>query len=373
MLRNTVSRIRLSLCALGCAVLGASLVNWVQTLPAAAQRETWVSIGSSNAPAVETAEVWRVSGRCVRPYFERALLRSKERLKAYYALAPEAVRARLDRAAGPQSSAEPGGWYHLVNDAPGVRPRETPDKEFVAELHVEYAEWYANVFKLEVEANQWQQRLKSVADQQVVLGESARRSFGAYSAHGAQRPKDGFDHHVLTTLGLGGFPGDVEQALKSDCVNIDLVKKIVQYPNTFGQLWRWPVDQTAAFAIGLELIFLAIFLVPITLWIGTGDTQIAWRHMRDTVDRMAAGIRSFDREKFVSNALRRAHAIESRTRVVLANFRSGAVRQLGLWRRMAASPNFTIDPMHWGDGETGGDAGVISTPPHPSPEYRQPW
>jgi hypothetical protein len=374
MLRTTVSRIRLCLCALGCAVLGASLFNWAQAVQAPADRYAWVSLNTSNAPPLETAEVWQVSAACVRPYFARALLRAEARLKAYYALAPEAVRAQLDRPISLPTSPEPQGWYHLVNDDSNSRARNTPDKEYVAQLHVEYAEWYANVFKFEIEANKWQHRLTDVADQRLILSESTRKSFGAYSRPDSKltRPKDDFEDHVMTTLGLGGFPSGEEQAIKADCVKIDLVKKILRDPDYFGQLWRWPVEQTAAFALGLELIFISIFLVPVTLWIGTGDTQIALRPMRDTTDRLAAKVRNIDWDKVISNASERAQVITMKTCAALTSLGLRVNKQLRVLLRMAASPNFTMKPMRWGDGETSGRPGATSTPPHPSPEYRQP-
>lgn len=375
MLRSTVSRIRLCICALGCVVLGASLSNWAQALHGAGQQYTWTSLGASAAPPLETAEVWQVSAACVQPYFVRALMRSEAHLKSYYALAPEAVRARLNRPIGAPTSAAPRAWYHLVNDDSGRR--DAPDKEYTAALHVEYAEWYANVYKLEIEASRWQQRLIDVADQRLILSESARKSFGANSRQNSgpdsklMRPTGRFEDHVMTMLGLGGFPSGEEQALKSDCVKIDMVEKILRDPDYFAQLWRWPVDQAAAVAFGLELVLVGIFLVPITLWIGTGDRQIARRHLRDAADRLTARVRSFSPEKFALDVLEYVRAVSVRTRAFLMDCGSAATRQVLLLLRMAASPNFTATPMRWGDEETSGAA--TSPPPRPSPEDRQPW
>lgn len=274
--------------ALGCVVLGASVLNWAQA-PHARDRFTWVPVNASQAPAIETAEVWQVSGSCVRPYFARALLRSEAKLKAYYAFAPEAVRARLNATSLPQSP-EQARWYHLVTRVPESSRRDAPDREYVAQLHVQYAEWYANVFKLELDEHQWQQRFANIADQRLMLSESARRSFAAYSSRDGRLAgtKADFDDYVLSTLGLGGFPSYEEQALRADCVKISLVKKISQNADSLKEFWHWPVEQAAGFAFGLELILIGIFLVPITLWIGTGDLQIAARHIRSQASRLAA-------------------------------------------------------------------------------------
>lgn len=357
MLRSTVSRIRLSLGALGCAVLGVFVFNWVQTQHARDQF-TWVPVSTSKAPAIETAEVWQVSGSCVRPYFAKALLRSEARLKAYYAFAPEAVRARLKSISLPQSS-EQTGWYHLVTRVPDNPRRDAPDREYVAQLHVQYAEWYANVFKLEIEKGQWQQRLANVADQRLTLSESARRSFAAYSPRDGKLAgkKSDFDDYVLSTLGLGGFPNEEEQALRSDCVKISFVKKIARKATSFREFWHWPVEQAVGVAFGLELILIGIFLVPITLWIGTGDVKIAARHIRseasrlaanarawiapaarraalyiqDGASRLAAAVRNFDTDKFTADVLEKLNATRDRTRAFLTSFGQWAPSPAGGW------------------------------------------
>ncbi len=240
MFQSTVSRVRFALSALGFVVLSASLFNWTQALPTARQQYTWVDAGTSDASALDTAEIWQVSGSCARPYFIRAALRSKAKLKAYYDLAPEPVRARLNRSSGIPRSAAPKGWYRLVKDQPDnpSAGNGDPDMEYSALLHVQYAEWYANVFKLEIEATRWQQRLTEVSDQRLTLSESARNSFGASSVPnaGALGITAGFDTQVLATLGLSGFPKDEEQSLKTDCVNVSLVKKILTSPSYLGEL-----------------------------------------------------------------------------------------------------------------------------------------
>ena len=271
MFQSTVSRVRFALSALGVIVLSASLFNWTQALRTARHQYEWVDAGASNAPALDTAEVWQVSGSCVRPYFVGAALRSKAKLKAYYDLAPEAVRAQLHRS---PDVLQP----QLVKNQPDNN--DDPDTEYAALLHVQYAEWYANVFKLEIEAGRWQQRLIDVADQRLMLSESARKSFGASSGRDSAAPvaTRSFDTQVLATLGLGGFPKVEEQRLRADCVKFSLVDKVLTSPNYLAELWRWPVEQTAAIALALELILLGIFLVPLTLLVGTGDAQLAAQH-----------------------------------------------------------------------------------------------
>ncbi len=351
----------------------------------------------------------------MRPYFARALLRSEARLKAYYAFAPEAVRARLNRPFSlPQSSAQTG-WYHLVKAEPDSRQHGTPDREYIAQLHVQYAEWYANVFKLELEENQWQQRLTKVADQRLILSESARRSFGAYSGRDSKlaSQKGDFDDDMLSTLGLGGFPNDEEQALRSDCVKISLVKKIFKNANYLEEFWRWPVDQTAGFALGLELIFIGIFLIPITLWIGTGDSQVAERYIRDeanrlaakvalwigTVDwraagryignaasRLAAEVRNFDTDKFTAGALAVLHAIRLRPRAFLMNFGQGTTSLADRWPVRAAvaageqagrERNASLGSLaaavfaELRAGTAAGGKRGVTWPRHPSPKSRR--
>lgn len=376
MFQSTVARIRFALSVLGFVVLGASLFNWAQALHTARHQFTWLGAEASNAPALDTAEIWQVSARCVRPYFIRAALRSKAKLKAYYELAPEAVRARLNRSAGIPRSSGPKSWYRLVKNQPDNRSADDngADMEYAALLHVQYAEWYANVFKLEIEANRWQQRLIGVTDQRLMLSESARKSFDAYSGRDttALGGANGFDGQVLATLGLGGFAREEEQALKSDCVKISLVNKVPASPSYLGELWRWPVEQTAAFALGLELILTGIFLVPITLWIGTGNPQCAAQHVRDEANRLVARVRNFDKVKFIADALERLHAIRTRSRVVLDGVQTqlGPVvnRQVQLGLRMAAISNIAIRSV-LSKGLNAPGRQSVTSPPRPFPEY----
>lgn len=354
MLHSTVSRVRLVLGALGFAVLGASLFNWAQALHTALHQYTWVDASASNAPVLDTAEIWQVSGDCVRPYFVGAALRSKARLKAYYDLAPEAVRARLNRSSAVPPSAAPKSWYRLVKDQPGNQSgNDDPDMEYSALLHVKYAEWYANVFKLEVDASRWQQRLIDVTDRRLMLSESVRKSFGADPGRDNEAigATDGFDGQVLATLGLGGFPKAEAQTLKNDCVNISLVNKVLASPNYLRELWRWPVEQSAAFALALELFLLGIFLVPMMLWAGTGDAQLAAQHARETIGRMRAKIGSFGWKQRIADMGRLFCALSTAAQAVLAEL---AVRlkpiledQIVLILRWVVLPGIARGAMLW--------------------------
>jgi hypothetical protein len=351
MFQSTVSRVRFALSALGVVVLCASLFNWTQALPGAQHQYTWVDARASDAAALDTAEIWQVSGSCARPYFIRAALRSKARLKTYYDLAPEAVRARLNRSSGIPRSVAPKGWYRLVKDQ--AADNDDPDMEYSALLHVQYAEWYANVFKLEIEASRWQQRLTDVADQRLTLGGSTRNNFSADSVPntGALGATGGFDTQVMATLGLSGFPKDEEQSLKTECVNVSLMKKILASPNYLRELRRWPVEQTAAFVLALELILLGIFLVPLTLWIGTGDAQLAAQHVREAINRMAAAARSFDWKKRVRAAAARLQVIRASTRTILvelgATLKPVVEDQIVLFLRWVVLPGIALGAMAW--------------------------
>lgn len=347
MLQSTVSRVRLALGTLGLVVLGASLFNWAQAVQTARPQYTWVDANTSDAPALDTAEVWQVSGSCVRPYFVRAALRSKAKLKAYYDIAPEAVRARLSRAPDIPQPTGSKNWYRLVKNQPDIQSTNN-DLEYGALLHVEYAEWYANVFKLEIEASRWQQRLIDVTDQRLMLGESARKSFRAYSGRDATTADatSGFDSQVLATLGLGGFPEDEEQNLKADCVNVSLMHKVLTRPNYLEEFWRWPIEQTAMFALALELILLGVFLVPMTLWIGTGDAQLAAQHVRDAANRVVTKVRSFDGKTRVSDAAARLQAVLTATRAILfelgARLRPIVENQIVLFLRWVVLPSIAL-------------------------------
>jgi hypothetical protein len=322
MLRSTVSRIRLSITVLGCAVLGASLFDWARNLHATEDEYTWVGLDSSIAPAIETAEIWQTSASCERPFFIKAVLRSKAELKARYERAPEEVRAWRNHQVHSESLQPPPdqrGLYRLVNGKQGEHRRDAAGAEDDARLHAQYAEWYATVSKLMIHESRWGQRLINVADQRVILSEATRRSFRAYFGQNIElvSAKSDFEHYVLFLLGLGGFSNDEEQAIERDCVNIIQVKKVFNNAYYLREIWRWPIDHVAAFSLGLELVFVGVLFVPIVLWIGTGDLQIVKRHIGNVAKRHVMKVRTLYRGKFVLGPLSTIPTILVRARAFL--------------------------------------------------------
>ncbi len=347
MLRITVSRIRIFFAVLGCAILSASLFDWAQNLRATESGYAWVKAASPVAPAVETAEIWQVSASCVRPFFVNAVLQSKVNLSNHYALAPEAVRAWRTRPVGESVAVATGqsaGLYRLVNGEQAGRGQNSAHMERGAMLHVRYAEWYANLFKLEVQAHEWERRLANVADQSVTVSEATRRSFGAYSGRdiGRVSAAGDFDHYLLVLLGLGGFSDVQEQALRADCVKLIPVKRIFKSANYFGEIWRWPVDHAAAFSFGLELMLIGIFFFPLDLWLATGDLNVVRRHIGAEISRfmakVVAKVRGFPRSKFALALLRIVRAVLIGTRAILTarTFPGPAVGEIPLVSKLAA-------------------------------------
>ena len=307
MLRGVHSRLRFFVAALGCAVLVTSFVSWAHSLHAAAGRYTWVRADPSRVPAAETAELWHVSGSCVRPYLVKAVLRSKAKLEAHYDAAPVEVRARLDARPDPAQSVKPAAWHPPGNGGPEQTARNDPYGEYVAALQVKYAEWYAALFKLEIEAGNWQQRLLDVADQTVVLSAATRASFAAYSRGGVKLTgsQGDFDGYLLTALGLGGFSSDEQMSLKSACVTINPVMESFYDPNVLGKLWHWPLDCLTEFSFGLELVLIAIFFAPIVRWIQIGDLDAVGLAFQALTHRRGISIRDFDESKLIGAALER--------------------------------------------------------------------
>lgn len=298
MLRISVLRIRIFFAVLGCAILSASLFDWAQNLRAAEAGYAWVRVDAASGPAAETAEIWQVSASCVRPFFVNAVLQSKIALNNHYAVAPAAVRAWRTRPLDERAENQDDGLYRLVDSRQAGSGRNSGQMERGAMLHVRYAEWYADLFKLEVQAHEWQRRLADIADQSMTVSEATRKSFGAYSGRGVENaagPGD-FDHYLVVLLGLGGFPADQEQAIRADCVKFIPVKKIFKSANYLGEIWRWPVDHAAAFSFGLELVLIGLLFSPIDLWIATGDAQAVRQHIAETVMRLATKVFSYARK-----------------------------------------------------------------------------
>ena len=356
-MRITVSHIRLCIAGLGCAVLAGSLFDWAQALGASKQGYAWVDTASSSAAALEIAEIWQASAGCERPYFVRAALQSKSRLKSYYDLAPDEVRAWRNRSThseGPTSAAEQRGVYRVASAYDRDERRRNAEMEYEARLHAQHAEWYATVYKLEIQANQWEQRLNNVSDQKVIIGEATRKSFEANStpAAGSANANGNFESHVLSLLGLGGFSSDEEKAVEADCIQVTPVKKIQQTANYLKEIWRWPVDRVAAFAIGLELVLLGVLLPPIVVWLVTGDQEAAQRYIRRSARRFAARVRSIPKSKFVVGTLAVSRAFLVRARVFLIRARVFLIRaRLFLMTRFnhgapETSPNTMFGPLY---------------------------
>jgi hypothetical protein len=339
MVRITVSRLRIFFVVLGCAILSASLFDWAQNLRAAEAGYAWVKADSPVAPAVETAEIWQVAASCVRPFFVNATLQSKIALNNHYALAPEAVRAWRSRPGGeslqPAVNQSSGGLYRPVNEQ-----EKSAQMERGAMLHVRYAEWYADLFKLEVQAHEWERRLADIADQSVTVSEATRKSFGAYSGRGIGQAggQGDFDHYLLVLLGLGGFSEDQEQAIRADCVKFIPVKKIFTSANYLGEMWRWPVDHATAFSFGLELVLIGILFMPIDLWIATGDFRVVGRYIGQELDRLMAKLRSLPRSKLARATLRIARPFLAGTRAILTarTFPGPVVSEIRFISKLAA-------------------------------------
>jgi hypothetical protein len=322
MLRTALSHIRLSITVLGCAILGASLFAWAQGLHATEDGYIWVARDASNTAATETAEIWQTSASCVRPFFVKALLRSKAKLSAYYQLAPEDIRAwRYRQTQGDNlAPADSKSFYRLVSGESDPHMRDAAQMEYDATLHVQHAEWYATVSKLTIQQSQWEQRLDNVTDQRMILSETTRKGFKAYSGQdlAPAGAKGDFEHYVLFLLGLGGFPGDEEQAIKLNCVNIVPVKKIFNSASLFGEIWHWPFDHIAAFSLGLELVLVGTLFVPITLWIGTGDWRPVQQHFYEAARHLLLSIRALRRSPAVVRFLAAVHLMRFRIQVFIA-------------------------------------------------------
>jgi hypothetical protein len=305
-LRITVFHVRVYATALGCVILAASFFDWMRLLEIA-DGYAWVSVEASSAPALETAEVWQARASCTRPFLVKALLQAKAKLKAHYDHAPEGVHIWRDRI----DAVERSQALHL--SATVVKTHNSPraegaDPEREAWLHAQHAEWFATVYKLEMEERRWQQRLENVADQKLVLGDSTRKSFAAYALQdNGAKSGNAFERHVLFLLGLSGFAKDEEQALKLDCVHITPIKKIFTQAKVMRELWHWPFNHIAAFSLGLELILVSIFCVPIALWIRAGDLRVSGKYLRRSTRRLVAKATTLRKRKSVFDTFSASH------------------------------------------------------------------
>ena len=163
---------------LGFAVLGTSFYAWARTSPQhrlyyAENEYQWVQADTSNAAALATDEIWRAAARCQRPYFVKAAMQAKAKLKAYDDAVPDEIRALRDRLSlAPQPAAEKTPFYYFLKRQQEEGERRIAGTDYDAQLHAKYTEWYVTVSKLEEQAKQWEARLDSLADRSVAFSET---------------------------------------------------------------------------------------------------------------------------------------------------------------------------------------------------------
>jgi len=319
MVRSKLSRTGPLVTLLGFAVLGASFYAWAQTSPLHRLYYTedeykWVRADSSSAPAVETDEIWQAPATCQLPFLVTAAMQAKAKLKVYNDAAPEEILTWRNRPTRQTLQLLPDNSLKREQQE---RERDVAEKDYDAELHAKYAEWYVTASKLEDQVQQWERRLSNVVDQRITFSEARRRSadIGVYSGNDIEQvsARRLFEHYGLFLLGLGGFADDQQQAIKAACVNVIPLKKIVTTTKYYTEIWRWPIDDVAAFWFGLELVFVGVLFSPIARWISTGDSQTLRRDVRNAAKRLVTTTRSFLRSKFVFIAFRRYHGNKKST------------------------------------------------------------
>jgi len=292
------SRVGVLIGLLGLGVLAASLYGWSGNGPQhrlyyAEYEYAWVPADASNAPAVETGEIWRAPADCQLPYFVKAAVQAKAKLKTYNEAAPEEIRAlreRADRRVTLQRAPGKTPFDYFVKREQEGRAQDIAGTDYDAELHAKYTEWYVTVSKLEEQVKQWEERLNGIADRGAAFSETRVSSADRRELVGTDRD---LERRALSQLGLGGFADDQQQAIRTACVRVVAVKKIVARTYHHTDVWRWPLDHVATFWLGLELVLVGALFGPIGTWIRTGDAQAAWRQVRDAAMRFLAAARRF--------------------------------------------------------------------------------
>jgi hypothetical protein len=285
------SRVGVLIGLLGFAVLGLSLYAWAGNGPHhrlyyTEDEYAWVPLDASNVPAIATDEIWRAPADCQLPYFVKAAVQAKAKLKAYNDAAPEEIRAlreRADRRLTLQRAADKTPFDYFLKREQQGRAQDIAGTDYDAELHAKYTEWYVTVSKLEEQVKQWEQRLNDVADRGAAFSETRLGSADRRGFSGTDRD---LERRAFSLLGLGGFSEDQQQAIKAACVRVIPIKKIVARTHYHTDVWRWPFDHVATFWFGLELVLVSVLFRPIATWIRTGDVQAAWRHARDAAKRL---------------------------------------------------------------------------------------
>jgi hypothetical protein len=321
------SRVGVLIGLLGLGVLAASLYGWAGNGPYhrlyyAEDQYDWVAVDASNAPAIETGKIWRAPADCQLPYFVKAAVQAKAKLKTYNDAAPEEIRAlreRADRRVTLQRAPDKTPFDYFVKREQQGRAQDIAGTDYDAELHAKYTEWYVTVSKLEEQVKQWEGRLNDVADRGAAFSETRLASTDRRGVSGTDRD---LERRTFSQLGLGGFSDDQQQAIKAACIRVVPVKKIVTRTHYHTDVWRWPFDHVATFWLGLELVLVGALFGPIGTWISTGDIKAALRHARDAAEHFLATANRFVATNMVLFRLLLRRSIRAGVKFVLARLAS---------------------------------------------------
>jgi hypothetical protein len=259
---GTLWHLSLATALAGLTVLGVSLYAWAQNHPLfyADHDDAWVRADASGAPALETDAMWRAAATCTKPYFAAAAEQARTELHAHGDTAPDEVRVWRDHPPAQQADKS--------QDGDAARAEFKSDFD----LHTKYQDWFLAELRLEKAVKQWQRRLNAVSDRSVMLHEAQARirDIRLYVSEDSELVSAGrdFEHFVLFTLGLGGFPDEAVKALKAACIDIVTVKRIATRTSWHTDALDWPRDQPLAFWPGLALALSGLAFMPIAARVG---------------------------------------------------------------------------------------------------------
>jgi hypothetical protein len=268
MFQSKLSRIGLLIALLGFSILGASLYTWVHASPYnrlyyTHDAYTWVRTDSSDAPAVETDEVWEASAACLKPYFVSAAEKARATLKTHNDSIPDEVRKwnnRPSRPSLPPPSDNDRGERQSLELKEIIRKGE--EDRYWFSLLSKYRDRFSTQFDLEENAKRWERRSSSVEDFRTTRDEALRRT--------SFRASDAVERAAIIMLGLSDFPEDQAKAIRTACLKIIPMKRIVTERTYHTNIWRWPADHAVPFWLGIALLFVGIGLSPAERWIRAG-------------------------------------------------------------------------------------------------------
>jgi hypothetical protein len=239
-----IGRLGLLVCGFGLTLLFASLYTWTHVSYANAiiGREDefkWVRSDASEAPGLQSNEIWELSAVCTKPYLSAWLEKLRNDLKNHIEAKPEEIKLYERRVQVRRTAkSEPLQKAEEASEAIAVRGNNL--RRFMDESFLKDKIKTAN------------RQITNVHDMEYL-----RSDFLDHMSSGS----------VLHKFGVNELNEDTAREVYLRCINKSEIKKIVAATHYYTNIGRWPAEHPVAFWIGILATTIGAFLRPLVAWV----------------------------------------------------------------------------------------------------------